>query len=197
MLAPTKTSRISVQRWILGYLMAEKAVFLPSLAALFFTAMLSLGFPYFLKELVGNPADALHQHLDPQLIVQRSNQVMLELAGVLALQALVAFFRVQGFIRSGEAALNRLRRDLFAHLVRLPMSFFHEQRAGALSNRVAADLGVVRETLLNTVPQAVRQTVVLIGGLIFIFVASWKLSLIMLCSVPVAVSYTHLTLPTN
>ena len=122
-----------------------------------------------------------------RLILARSNQVMLQLAGVLALQAVVAFFRVQGFIRSGEAALNRLRRDLFAHLVRLPMAFFHEQRAGALSNRVAADLGVVRETLINTVPQAVRQTVVLIGGLIFIFVASWKLSLIMLGSVPVVV----------
>jgi len=183
---PTQKS-LSAQRWIFGYLMAEKAVFLPSLAALFFTAILSLGFPYFLKELVGNPTDALHRHIDPQLILARSNQVMLQLAGVLALQAVVAFFRVQGFIRSGEAALNRLRRDLFAHLVRLPMAFFHEQRAGALSNRVAADLGVVRETLINTVPQAVRQTVVLIGGLIFIFVASWKLSLIMLGSVPVVV----------
>jgi ABC-type multidrug transport system fused ATPase/permease subunit len=106
---------------------------------------------------------------------------------VLALQAFVAFFRVQGFIRSGESALNRLRRDLFAHLVRLPMPFFQEQRAGALSNRISADLGVVRETLLTTVPQAVRQTVILVGGLIFIFVASWKLSLIMLGSVPFVV----------
>jgi ABC-type multidrug transport system fused ATPase/permease subunit len=106
---------------------------------------------------------------------------------VLVLQAFIAFFRVQGFIRSGESALNRLRRDLFAHLVRLPMSFFHEQRAGALSNRISADLGVVRDTLLTTVPQAVRQTVILVGGLIFIFIASWKLSLIMLGSVPVVV----------
>ena len=105
----------------------------------------------------------------------------------LSLQATIAFFRVQGFIRSGESALNRLRRDLFAHLVRLPVPFFQEQRSGALSNRVSADLGVVRDTLLNTVPQAVRQSVILIGGLIFIFVASWKLSLIMLGSVPFVV----------
>ena len=162
-------------------------MFFPSLAALFFTAILSLGFPYFLKELVGNPSDALHQHVDPQVILHRSNLLVMQLSGVLALQAFVAFFRVQGFIRSGESALNRLRRELFAHMVRLPMSFFHEQRAGALSNRVSADLGVVRETLLTTVPQAVRQSVVLVGGLIFIFVSSWKLSLIMLGSVPVVV----------
>jgi ATP-binding cassette, subfamily B, bacterial len=49
---------------------------------------------------------------------------------------------------------------------------------------VSADLGVVRESLIQTVPQAVRQTVILIGGLVFIFVASWKLSLLMLGSVP-------------
>ena len=167
--------------------MKEKAIFLPSLAALFFTAMLSLAFPWFLKELVGNPTDALKTGVDPQVVLAKSNRVVLELVAVLALQAFVAFFRVQGFIRSGESALNRLRRDLFAHLVRLPMPFFQEQRSGALSNRISADLGVVRETLLTTVPQAVRQTVILVGGLIFIFVASWKLSLIMLGSVPFVV----------
>ncbi|MFN6094506.1 MAG: ABC transporter ATP-binding protein, partial [Verrucomicrobiota bacterium] len=147
----------------------------------------SLAFPYFLKELVGNPSDALRRSVDPALILERSNRIVLELLAVLGLQAVVAFFRVQGFIRSGESALNNLRSDLYRHLLRLPMSYFHEQRAGALSNRISADLGVVRDTLLNTVPQAVRQSVILVGGLIFIFISSWKLSLIMLSSVPVVV----------
>ena len=184
--SPRKPS-ISSNRWILGYLMREKAVFLPSLLALFLTAMLSLAFPYFLKELVGNPSDALKRSVDSALILERSNRIVLELLAVLGLQAVVAFFRVQGFIRSGESALNNLRSDLYRHLLRLPMSYFHEQRAGALSNRISADLGVVRDTLLNTVPQAVRQSVILIGGLTFIFISSWKLSLIMLSSVPVVV----------
>ena len=184
---PKKKKPISSHRWVLGYLMQEKAVFIPSLAALFFTAMLSLAFPWFLKELIGNPTDALKSGVDPAVVLAKSNRVVLELVAALSLQATIAFFRVQGFIRSGESALNRLRRDLFAHLVRLPVPFFQEQRSGALSNRVSADLGVVRDTLLNTVPQAVRQSVILIGGLIFIFVASWKLSLIMLGSVPFVV----------
>ena len=187
MFRPSSKRSISSHQWILGYLMREKKVFLPSLAALFLTAILSLGFPYFLKELIGNPVDALRREVDPALILERSNRIVLMLIGVLALQATVAFFRVQGFILSGESALNRLRRDLFDHLVRLPMSFFQEQRSGALSNRVSADLAVVRDSLLNTVPQAVRQSVILAGGMFFIFVSSWKLSLIMLGSVPVVV----------
>lgn len=177
----------SSYRWIFHYLLVEKLVFFPSLAALFFTAILSLGLPYFLGKLVGNPADALRHHVPAAEILAVSNQVVLQLIAVLSLQALVGFFRVQGFIRSGESALNHLRRDLFDHLTRLPMSYFHEQRAGALSNRISSDLGVVRDTLINTVPQAVRQSVVLVGGMIAIFVTSLKLSLIMLCSVPVVV----------
>ena len=169
--------------------MQEKAVFIPSLVALFLTAALSLAFPWFLKDLVGNPVDAFRggQAPDPTKVLADSNSVALKLLAALALQAFIGFFRVQGFIRSGESALNRLRRDLFDHLVRLPLPFFHEQRAGALTSRIAADLGVLRDTLLTTVPQAVRQSVVLVGGTIVIFLSSWKLSLIMLGSVPVVV----------
>ena len=156
MSSPKKKS-ISSQRWILGYLMREKLVFFPSLAALFFTAMLSLGLPYFLAKLVGSPADALNRQVDPLVILAKSNVIVLQLLAVLTLQSIVGFFRVQGFIRSGESALNHLRSDLFEHLLHLPMSFFQEQRAGALSNRVSADLGVVRDTLINTVPQAVKR----------------------------------------
>lgn len=167
--------------------MAEKSVFLPSVAALLFTAVLSLGFPYFLGKLIGNPSDALRNEIDAGEVLRRSNVVVLQLLGVLALQATVGFFRVRGFIRSGESALNRLRKDLFAHVVRLPMSYFQERRAGELSTRLSSDLAVLRETLMTTVPQAARQSVILIGGLVFIFVSSWKLSLIMLGCVPFVV----------
>jgi ATP-binding cassette subfamily B protein len=184
---PQAVKVVSPHRWVLGYLMREKRIFLPSLAALFFTAGLSLAFPWFLKELIGNPADAMNQGIPVEEVLEKSNRVVLQLVAVLALQAVIAFFRVQGFMRSVESALNRLRSDIFRHLSRLPMSFFQEQRAGALSNRVSNDLGLVRDTMLNTVPQAARQSVILIGGLVFIFIASWKLSLIMLGSVPVVV----------
>lgn len=182
-----KKSPISSNRWILAYLMREKKIFIPSLIALFVTAGLSLAFPYFLKELIGNPSDALQNQVPPEQIIANINGIVLKLLIVLFFQATIAFFRVQGFIKSGESALNRLRKDLFAHLLHLPVPYFQDQRAGSLSNRVSADLTLVRDTLLNTVPQAVRQTVTLIGGITFIFIASWKLSLIMLGCVPIVI----------
>lgn len=175
--------------WLWTYLSPHRKVFLPSLVALFVTAGLSLCFPWFLNHIIGNPADALKTGVDAAVVMQRVDRDVLMMLGVLALQASVGYWRVQGFTRSAEAAMNDMRQDIFATMLKLPMSFFHEQRSGTLSNRLSSDLTIVRDTLLNTVPQAARQVVILVGGLIAVFVASWKLSLLMLTCVPlVAIS---------
>ncbi|WP_367875373.1 ABC transporter ATP-binding protein [Luteolibacter sp. Populi] len=156
--------------------------------ALFVTAGLGLAFPFFLKDLIGDPADAWKGGaIDVAATRQKADAKILMLVGILAVQAFIAYWRVRGFTYSGEAALNDLRRDLFNRLLKLPIPFFQDQRSGLVSNRVSSDLGTVRETFLNTLPQAARQSVILIGSLSFIIYCSWKLSLVMLCSVPVVV----------
>lgn len=170
-----------------SYLANYKKTFYPALVALFVTAGLSLAFPYFLSQLIGGVKFGQAEMLDVEQVKANINRTVLTLVGVLALQAFVSYWRVRGFIKAGESALNDIRRDVFRHLVRLPMNFYEKSRAGELSGRVAADLAVLRETLLTTVPQMIRQTVILIGGLVFIFVFSWKLALFMLAIIPVVI----------
>lgn len=170
-----------------GYLANYKGTFYPAMVALFLTALLSLAFPFFLSHLIGGVNFGNAEELDIDRVQEGINRTVLILIAVLAVQALVSYWRVRGFIKAGESALNDIRRDVFNHLVRLPMTFFENHRAGELSSRVAADLAVLRETLLTTVPQMIRQTVILIGGLVFIFICSWKLSLFMLAVIPVVV----------
>ena len=170
-----------------GYLGNYKKTFYPALVALFITAGLSLAFPYFLSQLIGGVKLGDAGALDISEVKANINRTVLTLIGVLALQAFVSYWRVRGFIKAGESALNDIRRDVFQHLVRLPMNFYEKSRAGELSGRVAADLAVLRETLLTTVPQMIRQTVILVGGLVFIFVFSSKLALFMLALIPVVI----------
>ena len=170
-----------------GYLRRYGKTFYPALAALFVTAGLSLAFPFFLSQLIGGVDLSDAESLDIASVKANINQTVLILLGVLGLQAFVSYWRVRGFIKAGESALNDIRRDVFQHLIHLPMGFYEKSRAGELSGRVAADLAVLRETLLTTVPQLIRQTVILVGGLIFIFVLSWKLALFMLAVIPVVV----------
>jgi len=176
-----------------GYLDRYRAIFLPSLVALFLTAALSLAFPFYLSKLIGIPAGSFaealksSESLDVGRVRENINRTVLTLIIILAVQAFIAYWRVRGFIKAGESALNDIRREVFGRMLRLPVEFFQKHRAGELSTRVAADLAVLRETLLTTVPQLARQSVILVGGLVFIFILSWKLSLFMLAMIPVVV----------
>lgn len=170
-----------------GYMGKYKMVFIPSLVALFLTAALSLAFPYYLSDLIGGPMGTERGEIDKEALGGKINSVVITLVSILFLQAVIAYWRVRGFIKAGEGALNDIRQKVFAKMVNLPMEYFMESRSGELSARIANDLGVLRDTLLTTVPQFARMAVILIGGLVFIFVASWKLSLIMLCSIPIVV----------
>jgi ATP-binding cassette subfamily B protein len=174
-----------------GYMDRYKHIFIPSLFALYTTAALSLAFPYFLSKLIGKSmvaggsgGDAAASKAD---IIANVNVIVLWLIGALLLQSFITYWRVRGFINSGEGALNEIRRSLFSRMVRLPMNYLTEKRSGELSSRIAGDLSIMRETLITTVPKFGRMIVTLIGGLIVIFICSWKLSLIMLGSVPIVV----------
>ena len=172
-----------------GYMGRYKRIFLPSLIALFLTAGLSLAFPYFLAKLIGGTTNALQStELDKSQIAIQVDGVVIQLLAILALQAFISYWRVRGFIKAGESALNDIRKKVFSHLMHLPMGYFLEHRSGEISSRLAADLGIMRETLITTVPQFARTTVILVGGLVAIFLCSVKLSLIMLLCIPVVVT---------
>jgi len=54
------------------------------------------------------------------------------------------YFRMRLSLELGESAVHDMRRDLFRHLHRMPMSFFHEMRLGRLISRMTSDIEVVR-----------------------------------------------------
>lgn len=170
-----------------SYLGKYRKIFIPSVIALFFTGALSLAFPYYLGTLIGSPQEAMQNGVESGKVAEQINRVVATLLIILCIQAFVAYWRVRGFIKAGESALCDLRQDVFARLVRLPMPWFMERRTGEVGSRFSADLSILQETLITTVPQMVRQSVTFFGGLIFIFIASVKLSLFMLAMIPVVV----------
>ena len=108
-----------------GYLRRYGKTFYPALAALFVTAGLSLAFPFFLSQLIGGVDLSDAESLDIASVKANINQTVLILLGVLGLQAFVSYWRVRGFIKAGESALNDIRRDVFQHLIHLPIG--HER----------------------------------------------------------------------
>ena len=64
------------------------------------------------------------------------------------------------------------------------MKFFAQRRVGELASRLSSDLIQIEDTLITILPQFLRQTTLLIGGIVLIAATSLQLTGIMLASLP-------------
>jgi len=174
-----KLSRENLRKalWIFSYLDRYRWMFLPAMAAVLVTSGLSLAFPLLMGRLIG-------ESMANEAILSTANRIALSLLVILTIQACITFTRMQLLGRAGDRAVADIRRDTYEKLVRLPMSFFSERRVGEVSSRLAADLTLIRDTLVTTTPQFLRQCVMLSAGLTFLFILSAKLALFMLACLP-------------
>jgi ABC-type multidrug transport system fused ATPase/permease subunit len=116
--------------------------------------------------------------------MQGANQIVLFLVGVLVLQAVFSFFRVFLFVNYTEHTLANLRLAMYTHIVKLPITFFTQNRVGEINSRIGNDITQIQETLTTTVAEFLRQVILIVGGIIFLSYISFKLTLLMLCIVP-------------
>jgi ATP-binding cassette subfamily B protein len=164
------------------YLRPYRGRFGAALVALFASSLSSLSFPY----LAGSIIDAA-LHAKDSGSMAGADRTALLLMGILALQASLSFFHSLSFATAGQRCLVDLRRDTYARLISLPMTFFAQRRVGELASRLSSDLIQMEDTLITVLPQFLRQSIILIGGIAFIAATSLQLTGIMLASLPVII----------
>lgn len=161
------------------YIRPYRARFFTGLVALLVSSGLSLAFPY----LAGSIVDAAAAKANGGLM-SNVNRAALVLIGVLAVQSCFSFYHALSFSSVGQRSLADLRRDTYARLIGLPMDFFARRRVGELASRLSADLNQIEDSLIGLLPQFLRQTTLLFGGIVLIAATSLKLTGIMLASLP-------------
>lgn len=164
------------------YLRPYRVRFGAALVSMFIGSLLSLAFPY----LAGSIIDAA-MHGSRGGGMARADRTALMLMGILALQAGLSYFHSLSFATVGQRSLVDLRRATYARLISLPMTFFAQRRVGELASRLSADLIQIEDTLISVVPQFLRQTTLLVGGIALIAVTSLQLTAIMLASLPLVI----------
>ncbi len=89
----------------------------------------------------------------------------------------------------GERVVADIRKRVFNHLIDLTPSFFEQNRALEIQSRFTADTTVLQSVIGSTVSIALRNTLMLIGGLILLFVTNAKLaSIILLGGFPLVIA---------
>jgi ABC-type multidrug transport system fused ATPase/permease subunit len=126
-------------------------------------------------------------YLPDSLPMQSTGKILGILAVMLIVQGVFSFIRVYIFSYVIENAMEALRRDVYRNIISMPMQFFNERRVGDLSSRLSSDITTIQETLNITLAEFVRQTVIIVVGLIALVSFSYKLTLMMLATLPVII----------
>ncbi len=84
----------------------------------------------------------------------------------------------QLMVRAAQRVVMDIRRDLFAHIERLPLSFFDRARHGDVMSYFTNDVDTVSEALNNSFANLVQAAVQIVGTLVLLLVLDWRLTLV-------------------
>jgi ATP-binding cassette subfamily B protein/subfamily B ATP-binding cassette protein MsbA len=95
--------------------------------------------------------------------------------------------------KSGYELAAALRKELFSHIQRLSLAFHSRSRAGELLMKVSSDTTAIRDALADWGVRSTYQLLMMAGMLVIMCVINWRLSLVVLGSLPVLyLVLTHL-----
>ena len=120
------------------------------------------------------------------------NPVMLDRAVMVALSlalfvGLGSYLRILLVNQVAERVMADIRQAIYDHVLYLPTSWFEAARTGDILSRLNADTAVVQTTLASTLSMAVRNVILLVGGLVLVVLASARMSLVVAVIVPIVV----------
>ncbi|ATO55764.1 ABC transporter ATP-binding protein [Loigolactobacillus coryniformis] len=106
---------------------------------------------------------------------------------VVAFLAQLGFGTLGGFLLRyvGESAVKTLRERLWAHLLKLPVTYFDAHKSGESSSRLVNDTSVIKDLVTQQFPNFITGAIQLIGAMIILFVMDWRMALLMFSAVPI------------
>ncbi len=181
-------SNIKKSFYLFGYLGKEKWKFVAGMIFLLGTATVGLIFPLVSGKMISFFGTT---NLSAEQIKDSLYQIGKLLLIVLVSQGVFSFFRVYFFAQVTESILQRLRKDSFSKLIRMPMDFFYNNQVAELSSRIATDINVISDAFTINIAEFIRQTIIGVGGIVLLFYyTSWEVAKWFILMVPVLIAIT-------
>lgn len=154
------------------------------MAAVAIASLLALAFPLLIRDLLNSAFAPGTRPGEARAVLDRTAALLFLL---MLLQAGFNYVRTYQLGRVGESVVADLRKQLYAHLLTLPVGFFEKRKTGEITSRLTSDVATVQSAVSQSLAQLVNQSISLVGGLIVLFVLEARLTLVMLTVVPAVV----------
>ena len=164
-------------RRLLGYLAPHRGHFiLGMLGGTLFAATMS-SFAWFAKKF----GDGTLVHQDPRTIVW----LPVALVGLFLLRGIGEFVQTYYMGYVGRQIVSRLRREVFRHILALPIGYFDRSSSAAMLSRLTYNSEQIGQATTDSINMVVRTTLTIVGSIGFMLWFNARLTLIALIVTPV------------
>jgi len=114
--------------------------------------------------------------------------LVLAIGAAFIIQAVISGVSIYLLSYVGQKVVARLRERMWSKLIRMPIRYFDKQSSGATVSRIVNDTSIVKELITNHFPNFATGIISIIGAVVILLVMDWKMTLLMLTSVPLTLA---------
>ena len=162
---------------LLGYLKDYWKIFAASVVSMLVVAATMPAFGYLLKPLINEG------FVDKNM--QKMAWLPLAVVGLFLVRGVFNFFNDYCTTYLSGSLVDRIRREMFAKMMRLPSSYYSGNAGGRLVSRVLNDAGQITEAGFNVITVIAKDGVSVVGLLGLLMYLNWQLTLITFAVLPV------------
>jgi ATP-binding cassette subfamily B protein len=87
-------------------------------------------------------------------------------------------------LRTGQHAIFDIRRDLFAHMQRLSLSFHRRQKSGDIMARLGGDIQTLQDFVVSAGTSLSAHLLTMVGMAVVMLIVDWRFALVVMAVVP-------------
>ena len=171
-----RSFNLKIYKRLLRYSFREWRLLILANICLVLSAVGQMTIPYF----GGKMIDIITKAKDEGAL----NQITMLILTICIVSSIFTLLRSFLFGIIGERVIRQLRQDLFEAIIEKDIEFFDSQKSGELLSRLGSDTTVAQNATADNVSIFTRNILTFVGSLGILFTLSWKLSVVLLCTVP-------------
>lgn len=106
------------------------------------------------------------------------------IAVIAILNGSLSYFQMYTTAKIGYQLVHIIRRELFSHLQRLPLSFHKQTSIGEILTKFSGDTSTLREAFTDWALTLVAHLLTFVGMLIIMLSLNWQLALVVVATIP-------------
>lgn len=173
-----KSKNVRALTALLPFFKPYRLLLLAATVALVTTAMISLVLPIAVRRVVDGFETSAAELLDSYF------SAALAIAVLLAVGTGLRYYLVT---RLGERVVADIRKAVFERMIGMSPAFYEKIMTGEVLSRITTDTTLILSVIGSSVSIALRNALILLGGLVLLFVTSPKLAGLVLLIVPVII----------